>query len=414
MIKNICPKEDCTGCMACLNACPYGAITIKRDEEGFDRPVLLEKKCKDCGICRKVCPINHHPSISQPLLIFSGWSKDENIRLNSSSGGAFVELSRIILSRGGIVFGCALDEELKAVHISVDNMDDLVKKISGSKYVQSKIGNSYKLAKEYLLQGKDVLFSGTACQIAALRNYLHKEYSNLITVDLICHGVPSPMIFEDYKKYMEKKLNIKIEDIKFRCKKYSWIFFNMSIYGHVEKNGTQKSYVGCYYEDPFIRGFLRDYFLRPSCYKCKFTSLERVSDITIADWWGYKKTSETDKDYRYKGVSIILVNTDKGKKYVEKLQMVLKERTMEEAIRTNRCLTKPFDSPKNRAQFWDDYRNMDFDTLTEKYFSPEKVDTCTYLLQHHKNTDKFMRFIFVLSLPKRCVKKLLRILKIKR
>lgn len=231
----ICNTSECTGCMACANICPYHAISVVQDEEGFDRPKIDQKLCMDCGLCQKTCPINYHPSITEPKKIFSGWSSNESVRMGSSSGGAFTEIARPILEEGGVVFGCVLNENLKAEHSYVETLNDLTHKLCGSKYVQSRIGKSYVTAKNFLKQGRKVLFSGTPCQIAGLKNYLRKDYDNLITVDLICHGVPSPIVFEDYKKFISTHERMEITDVKFRCKKSSWIFFSMTLIGHAEK-----------------------------------------------------------------------------------------------------------------------------------------------------------------------------------
>lgn len=410
-MKEICNIPECTGCMACLNVCAHKAICVVRDEEGFDRPHIDELKCVDCGLCKKVCPINTHPITYEPRKVFSGWSSDENIRISSSSGGAFTEIARPILEDGGVVFGCALNSDLVAEHIYVETLEELRTKLSGSKYVQSRIGSTYQQARSLLRQGRKVLFSGTPCQIAGLRNYLRKDYDNLYTVDLICHGVPSPKVFEDYKKFMQKRENMSLTDIRFRCKKSSWIFFNMTLTGHVEKSSAFKIYEGCYYEDPYIRGFLRDYFLRPSCHQCHFTSTQRCSDFTIADWWGYQKESPADKDYALKGVSLLLVNTDKATSLLSSIKMHLRERTMDEAKRTNISLSHPYPMSPVRTQFWDDYKLLSFEELVKKYMRPEKVAWNVNWRQHHPNTDAFLSFIRFLMIPQRAVRKLKQILK---
>lgn len=245
-MTSICEHDLCCGCMTCVQVCNHKAITIHTDEEGFDRPIIDEHLCVDCGLCKNTCPANKLPEKHEPLRIFSGWSKDESTRINSSSGGAFTEIARPILQQGGVVFGCALSKNLQAEHVYVENMEDLQSKLRGSKYVQSRIGNSYKQAKAFLQTGRTVLFSGTPCQIAGLKNYLRRDYDNLYTVDLLCHGVSSPLIFEEYKKFMEESQEMKIENINFRCKKSSWIFYNMTLKGHVEKNtrSVAKTYMG--------------------------------------------------------------------------------------------------------------------------------------------------------------------------
>jgi exopolysaccharide biosynthesis predicted pyruvyltransferase EpsI/coenzyme F420-reducing hydrogenase beta subunit len=407
--EEICNQKECTGCSACMNVCPHNAITMTGDEEGFIHPFIDAEKCVDCKLCQKTCPITVSPKLNTPLKVYSGWSLDKTIRLGSSSGGAFSEIARPVLESGGVVFGCGLDENLQAVHMYVEDMEALRTKLSGSKYVQSRIGDSYQKAKSFLKEGRKVLFSGTPCQIAGLRNYLHRDYPNLFTVDIICHGVPSPMIFEDYKKYMSEKHQMLINDVKFRCKKSSWIFFNMTLTGHVEKSNAKKTYEGAYYEDPYIRGFLRDNFLRPSCYGCKFTSVERTSDFTIADWWGYRKQSQQDNGFRYKGVSLMLANTDKALGLVSFFKMSLRERTLEEAKRTNICLSHPFPMPASRGTFWKDYKALSFDEIVRKYFYPENVDWKTKILQHHKNSDCLVTILNVLYFPIRVKNKAIKV-----
>lgn len=410
-MKEICCTSDCTGCMACVNVCAHHAISVVQDKEGFDRPQIDENLCVDCGLCQKTCPINNHPIANDPQKIYSGWSSDETVRISSSSGGAFTEIARPILKEGGVVFGCALDDKLEAYHTYVETLEDLATKLRGSKYVQSRIGNSYAQAKDFLKQGRKVLFSGTPCQIAGLKNYLRRDYENLTTVDLICHGVPSPMLFEDYKNFMQKHENMKLTKVSFRCKKTSWIFFNMTLTGHVEKNSAEKTYIGNYYEDPYIRGFLRDYFLRPSCHQCHFTSTERCSDFTIADWWGYRKENPKDKDFALKGVSLVFVNTDKASILLPSIKMQLRTRTIGEAKKTNISLSHPFPMQKSREHFWKDYENMTFEDVVGKYMMPEIVSWSVYLKQHHKNTDRFLSFVNFLMIPQRAIHKVLRLFK---
>lgn len=382
-----------------MNACAHHAIVLKNDEEGFERPVINEELCVDCALCSKVCPINNPPLLNEAQEVFSGWSSCEFVRLNSSSGGAFTEIARPILANGGVVFGCALNEKLQAEHTYVETLEELEYKLCGSKYVQSHIGKSYEQAKAFLKQGKQVLFSGTPCQIAGLRNYLRHDYDNLLTIDIICHGVPSPMIFERYKEFVQQHENMKLTKVSFRCKKSSWIFFNMTLQGHVEKSGALKTYVGRYYEDPYLRGFLRDYYLRPSCYQCRFTSTHRSGDFTIADWWGYNKVNSQDKNFRKKGVSLILANTLKAVELIPKLDMNLRSRTIEEAKMTNVSLSRPFAMTDVRTTFWEDYRKLSFEEQVNKYMQPEQISWDINLMQRLPNIDaivfliRLMRFI---------------------
>lgn len=409
-MQEICNREVCTGCMACYNACPKSAINMYPNEEGFIHPVITQEKCINCGLCIKVCPVINITKLHQKSnLVYSGWSNDEEIRLRSSSGGAFSEIAKYVISSGGVVFGCMLNEKLKAIHTYIDNVDDLYK-LQQSKYVQSYIGDSFRQAKKYLDEKKNVLFSGVPCQIAGLRNYLRREYSNLWTIDIICHGVPSPLLFEEYKSWqMSAGGFTKIHDIKFRDKRYSWNFFNMKIIG-IGQGSQKKTYIGTYYRDPYIRGFLRDYFLRQSCHRCIYTRPERVSDFTIADWWGYKPMDKKDEGYMYKGVSMIIANTKKADSIMGRLNLTLKKQTFAAAIKANKSLVKPFEPSPQRKKFWNFYRTHSFEETLRTFMYPENVKITHKILDRHKNTDFLVRILQPLDLLIRVKNKFIKIL----
>ena len=403
-------KTDCNGCMACLNACPHDALTISTDCEGFDHPVLNKILCVDCGFCEKACPvINPIKRNNEKQLVYACWTNNKVLRLKSSSGGLFTELASVILEKSGIIFGAALDDNLIVYHTFEDTENGLAK-LRGSKYVQSIIGKSYKKVKEFLIKEKIVLFSGTPCQIAGLLAYLQKDYKNLYTLDIVCHGVPSPLIFEEYKSYIEKKINNKIYNIKFRDKKYSWIYYNISI-NEAVINKKSKSYIGSYYSDPYIRGFLRDYFLRPSCHECKYTNLDRMGDVTMADYWGYKKQQKTDKNFKELGVSLAIINTDKGKKLFNdcKPNLTYFSKTLKDALSTNKSLSEPFPMPYNREAFWNDYRSMSFEKLVKKWLKPEDISLRVFLLSNYKHTVMIKLIIYMLYFPEKAIKKMIRV-----
>ena len=360
---------------------------MRLDDEGFLRPEIENERCVGCGLCQKVCPVNNPVVRNEaPLSIYSGWSKNEETRLSSASGGAFTELATYFIEQlHGVVFGVAMNDKLEACHIAVECTDDL-QRVQGSKYIQSNVNESYRQAEHCLKDGRKVLFSGTPCQIAGLRTYLRKEYVNLYTVDLICHGVPSKRLFDDYIKYIEKKLQHRVYDVKFRCKKSSWIFFNMAVNSHVEKGSRKVSYEyeGFYYSDPFIRGFLRDNALRPSCYQCQYTSTSRVADFTLADWWGYKAERVEDEGFEQKGVSLIFANSQKAQMIVPNLNLLLSEKTIEQAKRTNHSLAYPFVKPASHSLFWNDYNNLPFDMIVEKWLYPERLSLSRYFYYYMK------------------------------
>ncbi len=367
-VSKICPNKECTGCMACQSVCPHNAIQFIPDIEGFQHPVITPELCIGCQLCIKVCPANNPTQKNKPQRVFSGWNKDETIRLSSSSGGVFYEIAKTILSQGGVVFGCYMNNRNEAEHTFIETLDDL-KALQGSKYVQSIIGNSYTKAKEFLCSGRQVLFSGTPCQIAGLINFLRKPYQNLVTIDIACHGVPSSKIFNDYMLYLKERFSFKdIKHIRFREKNFSWIFYNIEI-----RDSANRQYIGKYYDDPYIRGFLRDFFLRPSCHTCQYSTINRVSDITLADWWGYKPLNRKDFDSLQKGVSLIMPSTDKGIELINKCNLNLRERSFDEALKTNRCFSSSYPPAQNRDQFWIDYSSMSFQQIIDKYLFPERL-----------------------------------------
>lgn len=359
-------EKDCTGCMACYSACPENAIKITESKKGFYIPIIDKQKCIECGKCKNTCPqINKVLKMNEKRNVKACWSKNDNIRWQSTSGGISTEIAIHIIENNGVVFGAIYDKSFKVHHCCIDNKEDL-SKLRGSKYVQSYIGDTYKEVKKYLDENRNVLFTGTSCQIAGLKNFLSKEYDNLITVDILCHGVPSPKIFQEY--LINKKAEGNISDIKFRYKKPSWTVFSMRI---EYENG--KIYQKSTFEDQFIRGFLYDYITNEACEKCNYTGTERISDITIADFWGY--ISE-ERKYRNteKGISLAILNTEKGSKIFDNIKNNLEytEKNINEAKLGNQCLREPFKKNEKYNEFWNDYFQKGYDYVSEKYFTVSK------------------------------------------
>ena len=273
---------------------------------GFSYPVVDTDACINCGRCETVCPILNPAKENNPIAVIGAKNRDESVRSTSSSGGTFFELAKATISRGGIVYGCALDEKLVARHTGVDTVEEL-SALMGSKYVQSDVGTTYREVKQYLVDGKEVLYSGTPCQIAGLKNYLGKEYEKLLLVDVLCHGVPSPGVFEDYLGHLADKFGSKPVSVNFRNKEKSW----KRLCFEVKFENGKRYFTFCGY-DRYMSMFLNNISLRPSCYDCHFTTVNRQGDITLGDFWGIgRKYPERDDD---KGISLVIANTEKGVK----------------------------------------------------------------------------------------------------
>lgn len=370
-------KELCSGCHACANACPKNCIQMISDEEGFWYPQIDKKECIDCGLCEKVCPIIHkwQPDDSRNTTAMAAINLNEEIRLKSSSGGIFTLIAEEIINQGGVVFGAAFTDDFKAVHhICVDNTDDL-EKLRGSKYVQSKIGNTYQEVKEYLDRGQKVLFTGTPCQIGGLYSYLRKPYDNLYTQDLICHGVPSPMVWEKHLEERERKAASTTQRMFFRHKKYGW-----KTYAVLFEFSNNTAYVRKFPEDSFMKAFLSNLCLRPSCYNCSFKTVNRQADITLADFWGVQYAlPEMDDD---KGTSIVMLHSSKGEKLFQYIKDNIKLETVNpyEIIKYNSAAIKSCEPNKKREGFIKDIKSGDFEKTVYRYTKISFVRKVRFLL----------------------------------
>ena len=361
---NICKKIKCTGCSACLNTCLHDAIQLIENEKGFLYPEIDESKCVDCGLCVKTCPVNCETDANTYKAVYAALDKRDEDRAKSTSGGIFAVLAKHIIKQGGYVYGAALDNDLVVRHIEVHTFECL-DKLRNSKYVQSEIGYSYQNAKKRLRDGALVLFSGTPCQIAGLKNYLGKEYSNLLTIDILCHGVPSPGVFRKYIKSEEKIVNSKLVDIQFRSKGIGW---KKLLTDRYFENG-QKADWG----DTFVPGFLNNYYLRESCYSCVYATDKRQGDITLGDYWGYKESAPEYIEDDDKGISLVIINTEKGQNAFNGIRrdIAFAKKSMEDAKQGNPVLYKPCDKPDDYMDFWNDYQTMSWKSLSEKYIQPQ-------------------------------------------
>lgn len=342
-------KSDCCGCEACVQRCPKRCISLHRDQEGFLYPLVDESICIDCGLCERVCPVINQGEPLKPLVAYAAKNQDESVRLSSSSGGVFTALAEQVIAQGGVVFGARFDESWNVVHDYVETVEGL-SAFRGAKYAQSRIGLCFLQAETFLRQGRQVLFSGLPCQIAGLKKFLRKDYDNLITVDLFCHGVPSPMV---WKRFLEEEVatpHTQLKSISFRDKASGWKNYSFS-YLQEDTDGVHLHRM-LSAKNLFMRGFLTDLYLRPSCYHCPVKQCKSGSDLTIGDYWGIQQAHPgLDDD---KGVSAVLVNTDKGAAILQAVQQVsLYESTFEKVVKCNPALIKSAQEPTKRSLFFE-------------------------------------------------------------
>lgn len=373
---NIKEKHNCCGCGACEQICPKQCISMSTDNEGFLYPQVDSAICIDCGLCEKVCPVINCNEPHTPIATYASKNLNEEVRSQSSSGGVFTLLAEKVISEGGVVFGARFNENWAVIHDYTATVEGL-KLFRGSKYVQSIIGDNYKIAKQFLSEGRKVLFSGTPCQIAGLKKYLRKENENLLTVEVVCHGVPSPKVWHDYLEYKRAKRAVGkktvssslnelpvITGISFRDKTNGWKKYGFKIgYAALEAadNSVSKSADTANYEltpfneDLFMQGFLRNLYLRPSCYHCAARQGKSEADISIADYWGIQSIHQQFDDD--KGAGLTLVNTTQGVQYYRIIESnvasIATDYTL--AVKANPCIIESVSIPKHRKKFWELY-----------------------------------------------------------
>lgn len=338
-------KAKCCGCEACVQVCPKNCISTVLDSEGFLYPKVDESQCIHCEKCILVCPVLHPGQERIPVSAFAAKNLDLEIREISSSGGVFSALATYVFNKNGIVFGAGFNEKFEVVHQAASNQEELAA-LRGSKYVQSRVGNIFAQVKSLLQSGRFVLFTGTPCQVAGLRNYLHRDYDNLLIVDVACHGVPSPEIWQRYLNEICQKHHSSIGNIRFRDKVTGWKSYSISIRA---KNGKV---LECqpFFHNLYMKGFLGNYILRPSCYACPFRVGRSGSDLTLADYWGVDHEVIGFSDDR--GVSLVLVYTAKAEKVLGKLNVELRTTNYKDALRHNLVLEHNIAKPTNRMHFF--------------------------------------------------------------
>lgn len=355
-LPQLASHERCTGCTACASVCPHRAITMERDEEGFAFPRIHPDKCVRCGRCKAVCPILHPLEARPAPAVFAAWNRDPVIRRDSSSGGAFSALADYVLEQGGAVFGAAMDGQQRVRHTVCFRKEELWR-LRGSKYVQSDLGETFALVRR-MLKTRPVLFSGTPCQVDGLYRFLGKRPENLVTCDIVCHGVPSPGVWENMVDSMRREQGLELRAVRFRNKVAGWTRPHFTA---VYDNGLVDSRP--LYETEYGRAFGRALFLRRSCYHCPYASLNRPGDFTLGDFWGLDDYPEE----RDRGVSLLMVNTLHGAYVFDNLPLVRKPAALEQAVKGNPRLASPTPPQPQRNAFFAAYALEPFDAVRKRF-----------------------------------------------
>ncbi len=339
-------KQNCCGCESCVHVCPKQCISFEEDTEGFRYPKIDEKLCVDCRACEKVCPFISPFESRHPRRICGAINLNDEIRLQSSSGGIFTMLAENVIKEGGVVFGVRFDENWQAIFDHTETIEGLAP-FRGSKYVQARVGRAFKEVRYFLKQGRRVLFSGTPCQVAALLHFLHHNYVNLLLIDFICHGVPSPKVWRLYLKEVTRNSVRAISDVQFRNKKQGWKRFNFDL--TYSKENCSYNMSSCHQQNHYMRIFLSDVILRPSCYQCKAKEGRSGSDLTIADFWGIAQVNpDMDDDC---GTSLIMINSEKGATYFQQCNAKICETRIDDVEKYNPGLKCASMHPKRNEFF---------------------------------------------------------------
>lgn len=358
---DIIEESLCCGCLACESVCPQGAISLTENEKGFIMPNIDEDKCINCGLCLKVCDFKKPQQTESNIeRAYSLVVNDKDVLKNSTSGGAFTALSDVVLGRSGCVVGSVMDDDFTIRHVIAEDKTGR-DKMRGSKYVQSCTQGIWKQVKALLSQGKEVLFTGTPCQCAALLSFLGKDYDNLIVVDFLCHGVPNNKMFKEHIEYLNKYYKNPSVGFSFRNKTYGWDSYNNNN-NNLSNGKTKIKWINQIYYNFFVSNLS----LRSSCLQCPYRGLHRSSDITIADFWGIEKL--TGKKNR-EGVSLVLTHSEQGLNLVKKAKdnCQVREYPVESVLfRVSTAPSKP--NPKYDA-FWETYIKQGYRGVARKFFS---------------------------------------------
>lgn len=354
-------KHNCCGCSACAQHCPQQCIAMKEDEQGFPYPEIDADSCISCGLCEEICPCLNQGEARAPISIEVAINPDSLIRQQSSSGGVFSMLAESVLNDGGVVFGARFNDKWEVEIDYTESMEGLAV-FRGSKYLQAKVGESYLKAESFLQDGRKVLFSGTPCQIAGLRQFLQIEYENLLTVAIACHSVPSPLVWKEYLKGLKLQ---NISDVQFRDKRISWEDYGLKI---AYDNG--KEFFQQYGSNPYMQLFLHGIITRPSCFNCPAKEGKSGADVIIGDCWG---VSQILPDYPndHQGTSFVVCQTEKGVEAAEKSGVKGCPINYEQIVKYNGGLTTRSSIPEERASFWKEFMyNKDKSRIIDRYTKP--------------------------------------------
>ncbi len=342
--------SKCCGCSACAAVCPVKAITMNEDIEGFLYPYIDNGKCVSCNVCSKVCPVERPLKFNSIRNVYAVKHNNEQIRLGSSSGGVFTAMAEQIIKQGGSVYGAKFDEHFRVIHDRAVSMDEC-KKFRGAKYVQSAVENVYQKITDDLSKGIKVLFTGTPCQVDGIKSYLEQKktanQNNLITCDIVCHGVASPLIWREYIDFAKKDKDIT--QITFRNKSNGWHKSELRI---DMNDGSYSS--SPHSQNPYSQMYFNHYITRPYCAECKYANISRVGDITIGDFWGIENTfPKFDDD---KGVSLVMINTQAGADFFDMIKGNLITVGTDVEHSQQPSLYQPSAAAKDRALFWNEYK----------------------------------------------------------
>lgn len=341
--------EQCMGCGACYASCGFGAIDMVSDTKGFYRPAVDAETCRGCGACSRACPsVGETTRRTEPLATLAAWDRDADDRAKATSGGVFMLIADAVLARGGWVCGAVMGQDMVVRHV-VTRDREVVEGMRGSKYVQSDVSEAITECLARLRDGKEVLFTGVSCQVDAMRRVAGKRYAgNLLLVDVLCHGAPSPRFWLAYLDYREREEGDEVVGARFRKKEPSWTMFSLELTFKTEHH----FHAWCTVEDLYLRAFLGDYITQDACHACQYVGTGRVSDVTLADFWGYVSETRRDRNTE-EGISLILTNTPKGKTLVESLTgLYAIEKSLSEAVRGNGPLRTVIPANPKEGEFW--------------------------------------------------------------